>query len=141
MERLSKLFEREMRLAFVAALAGLLCTSAALGQTGGAKKVLRIQEYPGSVVNLIVWVAQDGGFCAAQNVDCVSTAIPSGPLGLQELAASSMEVSFASTDVIMQSASRGNDIQLIVGHSPNNIYQLAVRRDVPRPTKNAGYPA
>lgn len=104
-------------------------------------EVVRIQEYPGSIVSLHGWVIQDAGFCAARKLQCPSVAIPSGPLGLQALAAGSIEVSFASTDVIMQSASRGNDIQLVVGHSPNNIYQLDVRSDVPLPNKAAGYPA
>ncbi len=126
-------------LAASAAACALLGASAALAQ--GAKKTLRIQEYPGSIVGLIAWAAQDGGFCAARNIDCISTAIPSGPLGLQALATGSIEISFASTDVIMQSASRGNDVQLVVGHSPNNIYQLDVRKDVPLPNKGAGYPA
>ena len=127
------------RTALVAAVvAGISAPAVA---QGGAKKTLRIQEYPGAIVNLIGWVAQDAGFCAKRNIDCISTAIPSGPLGLQALATGSIEISYASTDVIMQSASRGNDVQLVVGHSPNNIYQLDVRADVPLPNKAAGYPA
>lgn len=121
-------------------LLGAACVGPALAQNGEAKKALRIQEYPGSVVSLPAWAAQDAGFCAKQNLDCISTAIPSGPLGLQALATGSLEISFASTDVIMQSASRGNDVQLIVGHSPNNIYQLDVATSIPLPHRSAGYP-
>src|ERR1700733_15343831 len=54
MKKSSKSYARKMGMAFLAALAGLLCTSAASAQTGEAKKALRIQEYPGSVVSLIV---------------------------------------------------------------------------------------
>jgi NitT/TauT family transport system substrate-binding protein len=113
----------------------------AIAQDKAANTTLRIQEYPGSIVSLHGWLLQDAGFCATRHLTCVSTAIPSGPLGLQALATGSIEVSFASTDVIMQSASRGNDVQLVVGHSPNNIYQLDVRGDVPLPDLAAGYPA
>ena len=91
---------------------------------------IRIQEYPGSIVSLPGWVIADAGFCKAHGLACEQTTIPSGPVGLQALAAGSLEVSFASTDVIMQSASRGNDVQLIVGHSPNNIYELSSRADL-----------
>src|SRR5262249_38217429 len=47
----------------------------------------------------------------------------------------------ASTDVIMQAAARGNDAQVVVGHSQNNLYTLLVRSDVPLPNRAAGYPA
>jgi NitT/TauT family transport system substrate-binding protein len=127
-----------------AALAWALAAAPAPAQDGkilANNETIRIQEYPGSIVSLHGWVIEDAGFCSAHRLKCPSTTIPSGPLGLQALAAGSLEVTFASTDVIMQSASRGNDIQLIVGHSPNNIYELDVRADVPRPNKSAGYPA
>ena len=121
-------------------LAGLSAIPAS-AQDKAAITTLRIQEYPGSIVSLHGWVLQDAGFCPTHHLTCVSTAIPSGPLGLQALATGSIEVSFASTDVIMQSASRGNDVQLVVGHSPNNIYQLDVRADIPLPNLAKGYPA
>lgn len=105
-------------------------TTAQAQKTVVSGDAIRIQEYPGSIVSLPGWVIADAGFCKAHGLVCEQTTIPSGPLGLQALAAGSLEVSFASTDVIMQSASRGNDIQLIVGHSPNNIYELTSRTDL-----------
>ena len=104
-------------------------------------ETIRIQEYPGAIASLHEWVLVDAGFCSAHRLKCESVTIPSGPIGLQALAAGSIQVSFASTDVIMQAASHGNDVQVIVGHSPNNIYELDVRADVPLPNKAAGYPA
>lgn len=125
----------------VASLVGLSVPSFSQpAKVVGNNETIRIQEYPGSIVSLHGWVIEDGGFCAEHRLKCPSTTIPSGPLGLQALAAGSLEVSFASTDVIMQSASRGSDVQLIVGHSPNNIYELNVRNDVPMPNKAKGYP-
>ncbi len=104
-------------------------------------ELIRIQEYPGTILNLPHWVMMDAGFCERVKLRCEGVAIPSGPVGLQALAAGSIEVSYASTEVTMQSAARGNDVQVIVGHSPNNIYELTVRSDVPLPNKDAGYPA
>lgn len=104
-------------------------------------ELLRIQEYPGTILHFTQWVAADKGFCEDHGIRCEMVKIPSGPVGLQALAAGSIEVSFASTEVTMQAASRGNDVQLIVGHSPANIYTLNVHADVPRPNKDKGYPA
>jgi NitT/TauT family transport system substrate-binding protein len=100
------------------------------GQALAAAQVLRTQVYPGSIVSLPVWVADEGGFCKAEGIECPATAIASGPLALQALAAGSLEVMFTSTDIIMQAASRGNDIVLISGHSPNNIYELSMAKNV-----------
>lgn len=104
-------------------------------------EVVRIQEYPGAILHFTQWVAADKGFCKAHGLTCQMVPIPSGPVGLQALAAGSLEISFASTDVTMQAASRGNDVQLIVGHSPANIYVLSIHKDVPLPHKAMGYPA
>lgn len=104
-------------------------------------EIIRIQEYPGTILNLPHWVMMDGGFCERVKLKCEGVVIPSGPLGLQALAAGSIEVTYASTEVTMQSAARGNDVQLLIGHSPNNIYELSVRSDVALPNKAAGYPA
>lgn len=108
------------------------CLSLALNavEASAAGQVLRTQVYPGSIVSLPVWVADEGGFCKAEGIECPATAIASGPLALQALAAGSLEVMFTSTDIIMQAASRGNDIVLISGHSPDNIYELTIRKDV-----------
>jgi NitT/TauT family transport system substrate-binding protein len=102
---------------------------------------MRIQVYPGTILNLPQWVMVERGFCAAHNLQCETIAIPSGPVGLQALAAGSVEVTYASTDVTMQSAARGNDVVVFAGHSPNNIYELSVRADLPLPHRDAGYPA
>jgi NitT/TauT family transport system substrate-binding protein len=95
-----------------------------------AGQVLRTQVYPGSIVSLPVWVVDEAGFCKAEGIECPATPIASGPLALQALAAGSLEVMFTSTDIVVQAASRGNDIILISGHSPDNIYELSMRKDI-----------
>lgn len=110
------------------ALAAL--ATALIANSVSAEPVLRTQVYPGSIISLPVWVADDGGFCKAEGISCPAVPIASGPLGLQAVAAGSLEVMFTSTDIIMQAASRGNDVIVITGHSPNNIYELTIRKDV-----------
>lgn len=131
-------------------LAGALVAFALFAPAGMAQtnskivannQTLRIQLYPGTILNLPIWVADDVGFCKAHGLRCEPTAIPSGPLALQALAAGSLEIMYASSEVIVAAASRGNDVQVFVGHSPNNIYTLNIRKDVPTPNLAAGYPA
>lgn len=127
-------------------LAGIaLFASAATAQTNAKivanDQLLRIQIYPGTILNLPIWVAADQGFCHAHGLRCEATAIPSGPLALQALAAGSLEIMYASSEVITAAASRGNDVQVFVGHSPNNIYTLNISNKVPLPHLSAGYPA
>ena len=107
-----------------------LATLISSGSTALSEEVLRTQVYPGSMVSLPVWVADDGGFCKKEGISCPASTIASGPLGMQALAAGSIEIAFASTDVLMQGAAHGNDVVLIVGHSPNNIYMLTIRSDL-----------
>ena len=101
---------------------------------------IRIQEYPGTILNLPNWVAIDRGFCAERNLQCSTVRLESGPLGLQTLAARNIEVSWASNDVNMQAVAQGLDVQLVLGHIPNNHYVLNVRDGVPLPNRDAGYP-
>lgn len=134
----------QRRLTGAASLLALvaLCSGSAFSQDKvmANGETVRIQEYPGAILHLTQWVAADKGFCADHGIVCEMVQIPSGPLALQALAAGSLEVSFASTEVTMQAASRGNDVQVIVGHSPDNIYTLSVHKDVPLPNKDKGYP-
>ena len=130
----------------VGVLAGIaLLASAAMAQTPpkivAKNQLLRIHLYPGTILNLPIWVAADGGFCQAHGLRCEPTSIPSGPLALQALAAGSLEIMYASTEVITAAASRGNDVQVFVGHSPNNIYTLNISNKVSLPNLAAGYPA
>jgi NitT/TauT family transport system substrate-binding protein len=124
-----------------AAFATMFAIASATAFAQNTEAPIRINTYGGAIVNLPIWVAADGGFCAAEGLRCEPTNIPSAPLALQALAAGSLEVVFSATDVSMQSASRGNPILIFAGHSPNNIFTLNVRKDIPLPNKANGYPA
>jgi NitT/TauT family transport system substrate-binding protein len=123
-------------LLMMAAVAGI-----AQEKPNGGDTQIRVQEYPGSILGIPMWVAIEKGFCKNYNIRCAAVPLASGPLGLQTLAAGSIEATFASNEVNLMAASRGNDIQLVVGHTPNNYYTLNVRSDYPLPNRAAGYPA
>ncbi len=136
-----KLHLAPVRMAAAVAACLLVTPAIAAEKIVANGEVVRIQEYPGSTLHFTQWVAADKGFCKAHGLTCQMVPIPSGPVALQALAAGSLDISFASTEVTMQAASRGNDVQLIVGHTPTNIYTLNVHKDVPLPNKGKGYPA
>ncbi len=49
----------------------------------GGDKLVRIQDYPGSITNLPHWVVVDGGFCSKQKIKRELVPIPSGPVALK----------------------------------------------------------
>lgn len=109
----------------------------------GSPTTLKVQIYPGTISagHPVLWLASDKGFCKARGLTCQLVEIASGPLGLQALASGSIQIAFATTDVAMQAAARGNDIQLIASAHPNRYFTLSARKDVPLPNLAKGYPA
>src|SRR4051794_29828145 len=73
-----------------------ICTGVIGAGSASAQPLMRIQDYPSSVLNLPHWVMIEGGFCEKHGIKCESVPIPSGPVGLQALAAGSIEVSWSS---------------------------------------------
>ncbi len=106
-------------------------------------ETLRIQTFPGTVGAgmSLLWVAEEKGFCTAHGIKCQPVDIPNGALGLQALASGSIEIAMASTDVAMQAAARGADVQLIAGAHPGGIFSLLARKDLALPNKEKGYPS
>lgn len=128
-------------------IAALAFTTGAFGQAQpkvvAKGETLKIQIYPGTMGSghVVLWVAADKGFCEAHGVKCQLVEIPSGALGLQALASGSIDVAYATTEVAMQAAARGNDIQLVASTHPNLYISLNVATRVPMPNAAKGYPA
>jgi len=126
-----------------------LCTvvlTLALGCAGTAvqaqaTKVVRYQEYPGSIASIVAWAMRDKGFCTKQGLDCQAVTLASGPLGQQAAAAGSVDIILSSADVMMQAISKGNDLLMLGAQNRNNIYSLAIGTHVDQPNRAAGYPA
>ena len=132
---------RVLTLAVAAVLSfGWAGSAVAQAKPDGGDTRIRVQEYPGSILGLPMWVAIEKGICKNYNLRCSTVGLASGPLGLQTLAAGSIEATFASNEVNLMAYSRGNDIQLVVGHTPNNYYTLNVRNGYDLPNRDKGYP-
>ncbi len=104
-------------------------------------ETIHINTFPGSIINLPVWVMNDQGFCKAHRVVCEPVDIPSAPLALQALVSGSLEISHSATDIAMVSVSRGNRIKIVGALAPKNIFTLNARNDLSLPHLNDGYPA
>ena len=102
---------------------------------------LRIQQYPGSAIGFTEWVAVAKGFCAKEGITCQLVNVPSSPLGLAALASNSLDIALTSTDVAIESASRGNDVQIVVDDTPGSIWTLGVRPGISLPHLKDHYPA
>lgn len=106
-------------------------------------ETVRIQIYPGTIGSghPVAWVVMEKKLCEAHGLKCQFLEMPSGTLGLQALAAGSIEISYATTEVAMQAAARGNDIQLIASTHPNLYVTLNASKKLPLPNLAKGYPA
>ncbi|TMS56804.1 ABC transporter substrate-binding protein [Imbroritus primus] len=103
------------------------------------REVVRYQEYPGSIIHLGNWVMKEKGFCEKQGLDCQTVLLASGPLAQQAAAAKSVDMIVSSMDVMLQAASKGNDLMVVGSMMTNNIYSLSVGAHVPQPNAAAGY--
>lgn len=115
----------------------------ALGSTyaiAQEKKVVRMQEYPGSIVHLVDWVMRSKGFCAKEGLDCQAVGLASGPLAQQAAAAGSVDIIVSSLDVMMQAVAKGNDLMALGTDLVNNVYSLAASSEVAKAVAGKSFP-
>lgn len=139
--------EQSKAVAIVVVLIGILSV-ATIGSVAGQEEkamgrgeTVRINTFPGSIINLPIWVMNDQGFCRERNLKCDPIDIPSAPLALQTLVGGGLDLNFSATDVALQSVSRGNKIKIVGALAPNNIFTLNAGNEVPLPNLKVGYPA
>lgn len=104
------------------------------------KKLVRSQEYPGSIVHLVDWVMRSKGFCANEGLDCQSVSLANGPLAQQAAAAGSVDIIVSTLDVMMQAVAKGNDLIVVGPDINNNPYSLAASTDVTKTVVGKPYP-
>ncbi len=147
METFKKTFKKAFGKAVVGAAGAMLALSAA-AQPSTVKepavsadgKTIRLQVYPGAIINLMQWVMVDRGFCAAHKLSCELVSIPSAPLGLQALVAGSLDVVISSADVVAQAIIGGAPVQYVGGLLPAPPFALSMRSDVGAVNRTAPYP-
>lgn len=104
-------------------------------------ETVRIQTYPGAVINLIQWILVEKGFCAAHQIRCELASLPSAPLGIQAALSGSIEIAVAGTDVAVQAAAGGAPIRIVGGLLPTPPFSLALRKDVADRSSGSPFPS
>lgn len=106
-------------------------------------ETLRIQIYPGTIGagHPVGWALKEKGFCADHGIKCQFVELATGTLGLQALAAGSIEIANPVVEAAIQAAARGNDLQLIGSTHPNLYISLNTTKKLPLPNLAKGYPA
>jgi len=127
-------------LSFVCVQTFAQCASAKEEAVMADGKSIRLQVYPGAIINLIQWIVVDKGFCAKHQLNCELVAVPSAPLGVQALVAGSLDVVISSADAVVQAVVGGAPIQFIGGLNPAPPFALAMRADVTGVNSSASYP-
>lgn len=129
-------------------IAGMVIAMSAAAQPSSVKeppvmaggKPIRLQVYPGAIINLMQWVMVEKGFCSAHKLSCELVSVPSAPLGLQALVAGSLDVVISSADVVAQAIVGGAPVQYVGGLLPAPPFALSMRSDVPGVNRTAPYP-
>lgn len=121
-----------------AALGSMLLALTSVAHAEPVQKI-KIQDYPG-VGNLHARVAIELGYCAKNKLDCELSVIPSSPLGLQALAAGSIDVSMASIEPTIQAVMSGARLEVIGTNWADNIFFLILSNSLTTPNLSKGYP-
>jgi NitT/TauT family transport system substrate-binding protein len=92
-----------------------------------APVTVRFQVYPGTLVNLVTYVASEQGFFADNGIRADLVPIASSPAGAAALASGSIDVLSASPDAALPFVEKGLPAEVIAGQS-KQIFSLIVRR-------------
>lgn len=93
-------------------------------------QTIRLQTYPGAIINLMQWVMVDKGFCNKHELKCELISIPSAPLGIQALVAGSLDIVISSSDAVVQAGLGGAPVQFVGGLLPDPPFALSMRSGV-----------
>ncbi len=101
-----------------------------------ATSTVLLQVYPGTIVNLVTYVAQQEGFFAKNGIKAVLVPINSSPAGAAALAGGSINILSASPDAILPFVQKGLPVEVFAGQT-KQIFELIVNNSV---QSSAPYP-
>jgi ABC-type nitrate/sulfonate/bicarbonate transport system substrate-binding protein len=102
---------------------------------------IKIQEYAGSIQNLVAWVAIAEGFMRAHCLDAEMVQIPSAPAAFASSIHGAVDFISTSPETAYIPAAQGFDIKLVAAFVDTVNYALVIGKNVPLPHLNEGYPA
>ncbi|SLN66543.1 ABC transporter substrate-binding protein [Oceanibacterium hippocampi] len=101
---------------------------------------IRLQTYPGAIINLMQWVMVEKEICTRHEMKCELLNIPSAPLGIQALVAGDLDIVVSSADGVVKAAIGGAPIQFVGGLLPAPPFALSMRSDVEGVDRAGDYP-
>jgi ABC-type nitrate/sulfonate/bicarbonate transport system substrate-binding protein len=110
-------------------------TPRANGETVG------IQNYASTTGNMHAIIAKEKGFCEKYNFKCEIKILNSTSLGLQALVGKSIDFTHSGADLVGAAVVAGAEVVIVGTAMPANVLSISVRKDVPMPSRDKGYPA
>src|SRR6476620_4440370 len=109
-------------------------TPRANGETVG------IQNYASTTGNMHAIIAKEKGFCDKYNFKCEIKILNSTSLGLQALVGKSIDFTHSGADLVGAAVVAGAEVVIVGTAMPANVLSISVRKDVPMPSRDKGYP-
>lgn len=126
----------------VAAAMVMLLPIQSFAQTACAKTdEIRVMIFAAVFNQMVTYVAQDAGQFGKNCLAATLVPVNTGPAGLAQLQAGSLQFSDSSFDNTLVAQHRGLPIKVVVGESGGIPYSIVVRRDLEMSNEKAGYPA
>jgi ABC-type nitrate/sulfonate/bicarbonate transport system substrate-binding protein len=130
--------------AFAAALAlALALPSAAPARAAECAKPddIRVSIFNALFGDMLTFIAHDAGMFEKHCLNATLVPINSGPAGLAQLQAGSLQFSDTSPDNMLVARSKGLPVKIVVGESTVVAISLVARKGLALPHEQAGYPA
>ncbi|MGE0797823.1 MAG: ABC transporter substrate-binding protein [Lautropia sp.] len=102
---------------------------------------IRVMIFASLFNNMVTYIAEDAGFFKRNCLASVLVPVASGPAGMAQLQAGSLQFSDSSFDNTLIARQRGLPIKVVVGESSDTPYAIVARKDLPLPNAAGGYPS
>jgi NitT/TauT family transport system substrate-binding protein len=103
--------------------------------------VVRVQEWPGDIINLVPWVADAKGIFKKHCLDVKLVPLVGGPASLTALVNGTLEYANGAMDSPMRARVRGVDVRITANMYAENWSVLVAGNGLAMPNLKDGYPA
>jgi NitT/TauT family transport system substrate-binding protein len=124
----------------LAALGGTVALEAQAQAPCTNPPVVRLQEWPGDIINLVPWVAENKGIFKKHCLDVKMIPLVGGPPSITALVNGTLEYANGAMDGAMRPRVRGVDIRITANMYGENWSVLVAGKDLPLPNLKDGYP-
>lgn len=130
----------------VAVICGVLLVAGCGGNTAQSSQTstqpipMSVSLYPGSLISLPGYIAQQKGFFKNNGLDVSLVTVNGGPAAIAALLSNSVQMMLNATDLNMQTTEKGEKIVVAAGDTNHMIFSLIARNDIATPNQGK-YPA